>query len=130
MARVYATGDQYATYTGSPAPAGFDRRAARASELLDAVLRSATYDVDTTTGLPTDTDVADALSRACCAQVAYWLETGDEQASAAAWSSVAIGSVSMSRTGQAAADDRGRLAPHAATILAAAGLTPGTITHL
>lgn len=53
------------------------RQLTRASELLDATVRIP-FTVDADTDLPTDTDVAAAMRDACCAQVEFWAETGEE----------------------------------------------------
>jgi hypothetical protein len=122
--RVYATAADYAGYSGAAPPSDIDRRLRRASELLDACLSIAIYDVDDTTGLPTDPTVIDVFARATCAQVAYWLETGDEQGSAQQWESVGIGSVQLQRSRRANLDSlpTSRLAPQAYAILQTAGL--------
>lgn len=62
--------------TGTVPPADAGRLLARASELLDATVRQPfTVGPD---GLPTDPAIAQALSDACCAQVEFWLEVGEE----------------------------------------------------
>jgi len=62
--------------TGTAPPADAGRLLVRASELLDATVRQPfTVGSD---GLPTDPRIAQALSDACCAQVEYWLEVGEE----------------------------------------------------
>ncbi len=52
-----------------PVPADANRILDRASEVIDAALKTAVYDPDET---------ADVLANATCAQVEYWL-TGDEE---------------------------------------------------
>jgi hypothetical protein len=124
--RVYATAADYTTYilgSGQTVPSDVDRRLKRASELLDACLSIAIYDVDAT-GMPTGTDIIDVFSRATCAQVAYWTETGDEQGAAAQWNRIQIGSVQLDRPLRAVSSEEpaARLAPQARAILQTAGL--------
>lgn len=57
--------------------ADVDRLLARATELVDDHCFGA-FAVDSDTNLPTDTDVADALRDATCAQVEFWVEVGEE----------------------------------------------------
>lgn len=100
MARIYATAEQYEAYTGAAAPLDIEARLARASRFLDSALfRLCIYTVDDGTGLPTDTVVAGAFADAVCAQVQWWVETGDELGTAGHWGSVKIGSVSLSGPG-------------------------------
>jgi hypothetical protein len=70
-----------------------------ASRMLDArVLQYCRYDV-TTDGLPSDEDVAEAIGRAVCAQVAWWGEVGDSiGAAGVGYGSVSIGSVNLGRS--------------------------------
>jgi hypothetical protein len=60
------------------APVDYSRLLEQASRVIDYVTRSAIYDVDADTGLPTDADVLAAFRDATCAQVEYWL-AGDEE---------------------------------------------------
>ncbi|WP_394425564.1 hypothetical protein [Streptomyces sp. SGAir0957] len=98
-APVYATVTDLADYLGTAAPDDAERLLASASRMLDArVLAYCRYDVDTA-GLPTDPDVAAAISRAVCAQVAWWGEIGDSTGAAGVgYGSVSIGSVSLGRS--------------------------------
>lgn len=103
MARAYATPDDLAVYTGQDAPADAAVLLAKAGRFLDsAVFRLCWYTADPDTGLPTDPTVAEALRDATCAQVAWWTALNDSTgALGAGYSSVSIGSVSLSRTGKA-----------------------------
>lgn len=74
---LHATSEQLAAYTGAAAPAEADRLLARASELIDSALLTASYAVDNT-GTATDPEVLAALADATCAQAEFWL-TGDEE---------------------------------------------------
>ncbi|MEW1638652.1 hypothetical protein AB0469_31910 [Streptomyces sp. NPDC093801] len=112
MARVYATAEQYETYTGAAAPPDIDARLARASRFLDSqVFRLCTYAADAASGLPTDQVVAAAFAAAVCAQAEWGVEVGDVTGAAGAgWGSVEIGSVRLSRsvTAVSGADSPGR----------------------
>ncbi|MFE9340865.1 hypothetical protein [Streptomyces sp. NPDC007063] len=128
MARVYATPEQLAAWTGQPTPPGAERLLARASEDVDDALLSALYDTDST-GMPTVPATVQALADAVCAQVEYQQATGDDGTGAAGrWDSVSIGPVSLSgrKDGPTAAGDVD-LAPRAHRALRRAGLLPGVI---
>jgi hypothetical protein len=111
MARVYATADQYETYTNGAAPADIDYRLARASSFLDAqVLRACWYAVGDS-GLPTAAVVAAAFAEAVCAQAQWGVEVGDiTGAFMAGFGNATIGSVSLGRsvTAVSGADSPGR----------------------
>lgn len=98
-APVYATVTDLADYLGTAAPDDAERLLAAASRMLDAkVLAYCRYDVDTA-GMPSDPDVAAAIGRAVCAQVAWWGEVGDSTGAAGVgYGSVSIGSVSLGRS--------------------------------
>ncbi|MFE9645315.1 hypothetical protein ACFYO0_14600 [Streptomyces sp. NPDC006365] len=99
MARIYATSADYQAYTGQTAPTDIVARLGRASRFLDAeVFRLCWYEVHED-GHPSNTIVKAAFADAVCAQVQWWAETGDELGTAGQWSSVSIGSVSLSRSG-------------------------------
>lgn len=95
--RVYATTRDLANYTNKVPPADARRMLIRASERIDDLLLTAVYDVDAVTLMPTDAKVIQALKDATCAQVAWWVETGDESGAAGAFQQVSIGSVSLGR---------------------------------
>ncbi|WP_129307995.1 hypothetical protein [Streptomyces sp. L2] len=128
MSRVYATVDDYQTFTGETPPDGTDRRLSTASRMLDrTILRFCRYDVDDT-GLPTNTVVAAAFRDAVCAQVAWWGNVGDPSgADAVGWGTLAIGSVNLGRNATAVSGDDAparQLAPEAADALQSPDLTP------
>ena len=76
---TYATSAQLLAFTGAAtAPADADRLLLRASEVIDQALRTAIYDVDATTGIPTDAATAAVFADATCAQVEFWLASDEE----------------------------------------------------
>lgn len=86
-----------------------DRLLQRASELLDDTVTSG-FAVDTVTDLPTDTDVAAAMRDACCAQVEYWLEVGeDHDVVGLAGTSVTIGHLTLAKLPAKVADRARRI---------------------
>lgn len=72
---AYATTTEFTSYTGKAATADTGRLLQRASNLLDALI-VVSYRVDAL-GVPYDLEVIDALKNATCAQVEWWIETGD-----------------------------------------------------
>ncbi|WP_369778837.1 hypothetical protein [Streptomyces sp. R33] len=131
MARIYATADQYETYTGATAPPDIDYRLARASQFLDAqVFRLCAYTVSDA-GLPTDTVVAAAFADAVCAQAQWGIEVGDiTGAAGVGYGSVQIGSVTLSRSVTAVSGDDSparQIAPAVWDALRAPDLTPDRI---
>ncbi|MEU6168090.1 hypothetical protein [Streptomyces tanashiensis] len=130
MGRVYATVQQYETYTGvSPAPPDTAARLAKASRMLDReVIRYYAFAADPT-GLPTHTVLAEALANATCAQVSWWGELGGSTSGAdgAGWSTVSIGSVSLGggSASPSGADSPARqVAPEAWDVFLSPDLTP------
>ncbi|MFG1997882.1 hypothetical protein ACGFNU_01890 [Spirillospora sp. NPDC048911] len=122
MAR-YATVQQLQAFSGNTPPADAERLLDRAAEFVDDLLLTARYATDAA-GLPADPKIAEVLSRATCAQAAYWLETGDAEGAGAHYQSVHIGSITLTR---GAGGSNGRVAPQAATILRTARLLRGAI---
>ncbi|MEV4091450.1 hypothetical protein [Streptosporangium saharense] len=122
---VYATAQDYADYTGKPAPDGIDQALERASERIDELLMGAVYAVDPAE-MPTDLKVRQAVRRATCAQAAWSVAIGDPYGVATAFKSVSIGSVKLDRAG-GSGDGGSRYAQDAASILRAAGLLPGIV---
>ena len=130
MARVYATADDYATFTGAAAPADIGQLLAQASRFLDSNLfRLCRYEADQDTGMPTDPVVLGAFSDAACAQAQWWNEIGDTLGTVGVgWSTVSVGSVSLSRgtkVGAASAEDQAarQIAPQVYDALTAPELT-------
>ncbi|MEV8600445.1 hypothetical protein AB0465_11265 [Streptomyces griseoviridis] len=95
MPRVYAS----VADLGDPPPEDAEQLLAAASRMLDSrVLAYCRYDV-LPDGMPADPDVAAAIGRAVCAQVAWWGEIGDSTGAAGVgWGSVSIGSVNLGRS--------------------------------
>lgn len=96
-ARTYATSTDLANALHAAPPVDADEQLRDATRELDYTLRAAIYDVDGD-GEPTDPEVIAALRDACCAVVQWWDETGDPLATASAYNTVSIGSVTLSRT--------------------------------
>lgn len=98
LGRSYATSTDLANALRAAPPVDADKLLAAATAFLDSrVLRVCWYDVDDD-GMPTDPRVAAAFARAVCAQAQWWDELGGSTtgADAAGWTSVSIGSVSLS----------------------------------
>lgn len=71
-----ATSTDYTTWTGAAAPTNITSiLRACTSLVLDATM-TAFYDVDTTTGLATDTQTLTAMRNATCIQAAAWVKLG------------------------------------------------------
>lgn len=126
--RSYATLTDLAGWLMSEPPAGSARRLIRATEKIDQLLLGARYPVDDD-GMPTDTDHITALKDAVCAQVEWWVETGDTTGSgvSTSWDSVQIGSVSLSRKKSGGASNSSpsqSVAPAAVAALHAVNLLP------
>ena len=110
---MYATGAEFTTYSGQAVPADIDRLLARASDLIDSQVTSM-YSLETD-GTFTETAVADVFRDATCAQVEWWLATGDEVEATARFKSPGVGGLDVTSSGL-------RLAPRAADALDRAGL--------
>lgn len=120
---AYATVAQLTAWLDpTPVPDDAERQLDRASQLIDRATVAAVYDV--TDGTATDADVLQALADSTCAQVAWWMATGDELGDVGRWTSVSIGSASLSTGGGSGGGSTRRLAPAAAEILVTAGLVP------
>ena len=75
----YATTSDLSEFVGvaeGELPPDTDRLLKRASTLIDTIPTLIAFDIDDTTGIPTDGDVADAMKEAVCAQVEFWFEIG------------------------------------------------------
>ena len=99
---AYATGADYAAYTGQVATADTTRLLQRASDLIDARLLGAIYPTDVN-GVPTDANHILAFNNANCAQVEYWVATGDELGQSEQFEIMRIGSVLLNKGGKSSA---------------------------
>lgn len=134
MNLVYATlgdlaGNKPEDVTLSSSDTELTRLLDSASREIRRATKTAIYDVDVDS-YPTNVDIREAFRLATCAQVYWWSETGDEQGVQGQYTSVSIGSVSLSRGGGSAGStsgQQGRLAPAADTILRDAGVLAGAI---
>lgn len=120
--RSYATSGDLANYLQAAPPVDADRLLARATDIIDRLTITARYVVDADNE-PTDPAVIAALTKATCAQVAWWIETGDEWALGSAYASVSIGSVSLSRGQSGGGATTSRVGPDVWAALAEGGLT-------
>lgn len=117
---MHATLAELGTYLGVPAPADGSRLLQRATELIDTYTFGG-YPIDSVTELPTETFVTEALRDATCAQVEWWLQTGDEADVLSGHSMVSIPGA-MTTSGA-----RTRLAPRAKDALKRANLLQGVM---
>ncbi|MFD9813715.1 hypothetical protein [Streptomyces sp. NPDC059080] len=126
----YATREQLAAYLGTAVPNDAERLIARASEDIDAALLTAVYRTDEM-GYPVEARIRAALASAVCAQVEYWLATGEDgTGTGEQWDAVSIGPVSLSgRSSSPSPPVVGgvELAPRAYRALHMAGLLPGDV---
>jgi hypothetical protein len=128
-APVYATPEEYgdSPYGQATAPGNIADRLAIASRDVDELLVCAYYETDADQK-PTDADVAEALREATIAQASYTIDPAahlSEGEMPAGYSSVSLGSASMSRTKAAPELRVGGIAyhPRIPAILRQAGLT-------
>lgn len=123
---AYATPTELAEHLEpDPAPANAARLLTRASRKVDNAIRTAVYDVDGA-GMPTDTEVADALREATLEQISWWLDNGDDEGTGIAVSSASIGSVALTKASGAGGGGfgpDGELGEQAWLALSNAGLT-------
>lgn len=68
-----ATSADLAAWTGQAAPANADALLRACTRLVLEQTRTASYDSDPTTGLPTDPNITAALKDATCIQAAGWI---------------------------------------------------------
>lgn len=109
---MHATTEELTEWLGSEAPQNAGRLLQRASNLIDSVV-VAPY-AKLADGTIIDSNVSDALRDATCAQVEWWLETGDHAEATARFKPSGKG-ISATPTGL-------RLAPQAADALFVGGL--------
>lgn len=118
---MYATAEALTAWLGYQPPANAEVLLTRASLVIDDLLVGVRYDVDGDS-LPTDTDVAEALSDAVCAQVAWWLAA--EQANAAAMLGACQGDPRLKTFTLSQAQDVAPIGPDVTRVLHVAGLSP------
>jgi len=102
MKPAYATTAELTTYLDGSAtvPSDSDRLLQEASALIDYWQQTSgvTFGIDSVTELPDDTDVAEVMRDATCAQVRHWIEVGEENdIDGLAGTDVSLGSYSGSR---------------------------------
>jgi len=122
---AYASVVDYGDWlTPTPPPDDAQRRLDRARIVVDEMLLTAVYAVDTG-GTPTDADTLAAVKLANCAQAEYQATNGDPLAvGAARYHSMTIGSINLTRAyGGTGSSAPGRWSPTAWAILQQAGLT-------
>lgn len=117
---IHATKAELAAYLAvaeAALPADADRLLARASELIDTHAFGY-YVVDSVTSRAVDTHVLVGLRDATCAQIEWWMQTGDEVEATSRFAYPGIGSLNVRTSGR-------RLAPRAQDALRRAGLAEG-----
>lgn len=117
---MHATLAELEAYTFEPAPPDGQRLLQRATEMIDTYVFGM-YEIDSVTNLPIATKVREALRDATCAQVEFWLQTGDEADVLSGHSMVSIPGA-MTTSGA-----RTRLAPRAKNALSRANLLQAVI---
>jgi len=117
---IYATAQELAEYLAE------DNLLEQASRLIDSVLRGAVYATDTN-GVATDLDIGAAIKRATMIQVSFWSAGYGNPHGSPIYSTVSIGSVTLSGAGSAGTKGDGgkaALAPQALYELESVGLLP------
>jgi len=99
MASPYATVDDLHAYLGVDPPADSQRLLARAQDLVDASLNSSQFTTDSN-GNPTDSATLAAFKTACCAQVEYWIASGDELNLQGNWVQYTMAGLSVTRSAE------------------------------
>ena len=122
---AYATVDDLRDWLWNEPPDDADRQLSNASRVIDGALFGAIYTTDPVTFLPTDPLIIAALRDATCAQVEWWLTTGDELEQFGPYHDVNIldAGVALKRMPGV----RPKLSDRAYEILHVAGLLPPTI---
>lgn len=129
--KLFATGEDYESFTGEDAPGNVDRLLKVASAWVANTVKRARFAVDKD-GAPKDPRIVEALRDATCEQVWVWVQNGVEpgvNADRGAVSSSSIGDASISYETDSVVRDRqlvaSAVAPTALTILDTAGLWEG-----
>jgi hypothetical protein len=111
---AYATPEQLAEYRDRPAPPNAAELLRRASTLIDRKVL-VEFSIDDN-GVPEDDELSEALQRAACAQVDFWMQTGDPSDVATRYASLSFGQTTIQ------GDSGMRLAPSAQDELSSVGL--------
>lgn len=129
--KLFATVEDYTTYTNDGAPGNVDRLLRIASAWVQDTVKRARFAV-TADGDPEDPHVVEALRDATCEQVYVWVQNDVEPGRSperGAVTSSSIGDASISYETDSVVRDRNliasAIAPTALTILDAAGLWEG-----
>ena len=129
--KLFATAEDYTTYTKDDAPENIDRLLRIASAWVQDTVKRARFAV-TDDGDPQDPRIVEALRDATCEQVYIWTQNGVEPGrnpERGAVTSSSIGDASISYETDSVVRDRNliasAIAPTALTILDAAGLWEG-----
>jgi hypothetical protein len=123
---AYATVDQFSDYLdGDALPAHPERLLERATDAVNELLVGAVWATSSTTGLPTDSTVADKLREAVCIQAHYMAEQDDELGTRPLYDSVSTGGVSYSRAAGANGALPSRHAPALLSYIRTAGFAFG-----
>lgn len=91
--------DDLHAYLGTDPPADSQRLLARAQELVDTALNSSSFAIDAN-GNPTDATTIAAFNKAVCAQVEFWIASGDELDALGDWTSYSMAGLSVTRAAQ------------------------------
>lgn len=134
---VYATLADLAAYAPAelqselPTEPEATRLLTSASMTIYKATMTAIYATDSNS-LPSQEPYITGFKRATCAQVVWWLETGDELGIAGQYTNVAIGSVSLTRGGRGDSTTVAgvQLAPQAAIELQTCGARPNGVTQI
>ena len=117
---VYATAQELTVYLTA------DNLLEQASRLIDSVLRGAVY-ATATNGVATDPKISTAIKNATMIQVSFWKAGYGNPHGSPIYSTVSIGSVTLSGAGNAGTKGDGgktALAPQALYELESVGLLP------
>jgi hypothetical protein len=117
---VYATAQELIVYLAA------DNLLEQASRLIDSVLRGAVYATDAN-GVATDPEISTAIKNATMIQVSFWKAGYGNPHGSPIYSTVSIGSVTLSGAGNAGTKGDGvktSIAPQALYELESAGLLP------
>jgi hypothetical protein len=95
--RSWATTADLANWLNTTVPADARRMLAHATRVVEDLIKHARYDVDENDD-PTDPKVVQAVKDAVCEQVNWWIQCGDEHGARGLYTTVSIGSATVSRS--------------------------------